>query len=50
MSESSLASAPGEIVEITVNLPSWLDDAAAAQGIDLAQTLQDALKERLRLP
>lgn len=38
-----------ETAEVTVELPAWLDQAAAAQGIDLAQTLQEALKEQLHL-
>lgn len=36
-------------VKKTLSIPAWLNDAATAAGINFSQTLQDALKERLRL-
>lgn len=36
-----------KMVEVQVELPSWLDAQAAAYGLDLSKVLQDALKERL---
>ncbi|MFL1671696.1 type II toxin-antitoxin system HicB family antitoxin [Paenibacillus dendritiformis] len=31
----------------TLTIPKWLNDAAAEEGINFSQTLQDALKEKL---
>lgn len=31
----------------TLTIPKWLNDAAAEEGINFSQTLQDALKQKL---
>lgn len=36
-------------VKKTLSIPGWMDEAATAAGINFSQTLQDALKEKLRL-
>ncbi len=36
-------------VKKTLSIPSWLNDAAIAAGINFSQTLQDALKAQLSL-
>lgn len=34
-------------VKKTLTIPSWLNEAAEAQGVNFSQALQDALKQRL---
>ncbi|MCM3337463.1 MULTISPECIES: type II toxin-antitoxin system HicB family antitoxin [unclassified Paenibacillus] len=34
-------------VNKTLTIPKWLNDAAAEEGINFSQTLQDALKQKL---
>lgn len=36
-------------VKKTLSIPSWLNEAAEAQGVNFSQVLQDALKQRLLL-
>ena len=36
-------------VKKTLTIPAWMDEAATAAGVNFSQTLQDALKEKLRL-
>ena len=36
-----------EMVEVTCTIPAWMDDEAAALGIDLSLVLQDALERIL---
>ena len=36
-------------VKKTLSIPSWLNDAAIASGINFSQVLQDALKTQLHL-
>lgn len=36
-------------VKKTLTIPAWLNDAAMAQGINFSRTLQDALKQQLRI-
>lgn len=36
-------------VKKTLSIPSWLNDAAIASGINFSQVLQDALKAQLNL-
>lgn len=36
-------------VKKTLSIPEWLDEAAMAAGVNFSQTLQDALKVKLRI-
>ena len=35
-------------VKKTLSIPEWMDEAATAAGINFSQTLQDALREKLK--